>query len=285
MIEGDEKVQVNKNLPDIKAIDFVKGFINLFNLYMSVDTSNKIVYLENFNNFYLDSDLNFDVTERVELEKVEKSPPEMAGDYLFSWNLDNADAQGRSIYNYKYKTLLDYANESNEIDSGVFCSTEFDNFNAMEFVNNDFHEGDFIVKSTVSIPRLVSSENFNKMQNEIITDRTNFELRLLWFNGFYDQVETPIFYSSQSVWRLAAIAKFEFKNFKQLFFENYKSYLTLLAQGYELNLSVSVNGYVWNQMQINRPIVFDSVVYYIKSIEGYKPDGNGFTKLILFKCN
>ncbi|MCV5968602.1 hypothetical protein, partial [Lactococcus petauri] len=70
MLEGNEKVQVGENLPDIKAVDFVKSFINLFNLYMYVDTFNKVVYLENFNNFYLDSDLNFDVTERVELEKV-----------------------------------------------------------------------------------------------------------------------------------------------------------------------------------------------------------------------
>lgn len=285
MLEGNEKVQVGENLPDIKAVDFVKSFINLFNLYMYVDTFNKVVYLENFNNFYLDSDLNFDVTERVELEKVEKSPPEMAGDYLFSWNLDDADAQSQKVYDYKHKTLLDYANEFSEIDSVIFCSTEFDNFAAVDFTESTFEDGAFIVKSTVSLPILVSNENFNKMQNEILSDRTNFQMRLLWFDGFFDQVETPILYSSTSVYSLQGIAKFKFKSFKELFFENYKTYLTALVQGYELNLSVSINAYVWNQLQINRPVVFNNVIFYIKSIDGYKPDGDGFSKLILFKCS
>ena len=83
---------------------------------------------------------------------------------------------------------------------------------------------------------------------------------------------------------LVGIVNFSFRGFKELFFDYYKNYLNGLANGYELSLSLSLNEFLWNEMQINKPILYEKVVYCIKEIKGYRPDGKNLTKITLFRC-
>lgn len=287
---ANSDVDIAPNLPDVKCVDFVKSFVSLFNLYLNVDDINKTVYMDSFKDFYLGNDLAIDITERTQLDSLQTSPSDMASDYFFEWLADDKDSITQKIYNYTYKSKLDVANSLNTIDSGVFNSTEIQPFNALIRTTNDFNNAGYTSLSTVNLPRLVSDANQDNLSNEIITDRYNFKPRLLWFDGFDPNASIfgsslPIMHSGVNTTEpLAGVVKFKFRPFKELFFEYYKTYLDGLAAGYELSMSLSINEFLWNEMQLNKPVLYENVVYCIKEIKGYKPDGKNLSKITLFRC-
>jgi hypothetical protein len=246
--------------------------------------------MDSFKDFYLGNDLAVEITERTQLDSLQTSPSDMASDYFFEWLADDKDSITQKIYNYTYKSKLDVANSLNTIDSGVFNSTEIQPFNALIRTTNDFNNAGYTSLSTVNLPRLVSDANQDNFSNQLITDRYNFKPRLLWFDGFDPNASVfgsslPIMHSGVNTAEpLVGVVKFKFRPFKELFFEYYKTYLDGLAAGYELSMSLSINEFLWNELQLNKPVLYENVVYCIKEIKGYKPDGKNLSKITLFRC-
>lgn len=285
MVGTNPNVNIAPNLPDVSCLDFTKSLINLFNLYLNVDDLSKTVYIDSFKDFYLGNDLAIDITNRTQLESVEVAPSDMASSYLFQWIADDDDIITRKVYDYQYKSKIDVPELENIIDSGIFCSTEIVNFDGVTDANNNFLNPNYQSAWTIALPRLVSDANVDNLSNEIIEDRTNFKPRLLWFDSVEVAIPTPIMHSGVNTTQsLVGIVNFSFRGFKELFFDYYKNYLNGLANGYELSLSLSLNEFLWNEMQINKPILYEKVVYCIKEIKGYRPDGKNLTKITLFRC-
>jgi hypothetical protein len=285
MVGTNPNVNIAPNLPDVSCLDFTKSLVNLFNLYLNVDDLSKTVYIDSFKDFYLGNDLAVDITNRTQLESVEVAPSDMASSYLFQWIADDDDIITRKVYDYQYRSKIDVPELENIIDSGIFCSTEIVNFDGVTDANNDFLNPNYQSAWTIALPRLVSDANVDNLSNEILEDRTNFKPRLLWFDSVEVAIPTPIMHSGVNTTQsLVGIVNFSFRSFKELFFDYYKNYLNGLANGYELSLSLSLNEFLWNEMQINKPILYEKVVYCIKEIKGYRPDGKNLTKITLFRC-
>lgn len=63
---------LNRTLPDIKQLDFIKSFINIFNLYFSVNPDTKQINFENYNVFFGGDVAPIDITRKVDKNTVAK---------------------------------------------------------------------------------------------------------------------------------------------------------------------------------------------------------------------
>ena len=65
-----ENLQMAKFLPDMSQADFIKGIINMFNLYFIIDTNNRILQFETYNTFFRNTDDvdPYDITDKVDEE-------------------------------------------------------------------------------------------------------------------------------------------------------------------------------------------------------------------------
>jgi hypothetical protein len=63
-------LQMAKFLPDMSQSDFIKGIINMFNLYFIIDTNNRIIQFETYNTFFRNTDDvdPYDITDKVDEE-------------------------------------------------------------------------------------------------------------------------------------------------------------------------------------------------------------------------
>lgn len=62
------ELQVAKFLPDMSQADFLKGIINMFNLYFRIDTNNKIIEFETYNTYFRNTDEvdPYDITDKID---------------------------------------------------------------------------------------------------------------------------------------------------------------------------------------------------------------------------
>jgi hypothetical protein len=67
---GPIDLQMSKFLPDMSQADFLKGIINMFNLYFRIDVNNKIIEFETYNTYFRNTDEidPYDITEKLDLE-------------------------------------------------------------------------------------------------------------------------------------------------------------------------------------------------------------------------
>lgn len=63
-------LQLGKFLPDITQSEFIQSIINTFNLYIIVDTKNKIVSFETYNNLFSDNYNPYDITKLIDGKSV-----------------------------------------------------------------------------------------------------------------------------------------------------------------------------------------------------------------------
>lgn len=63
------KLQMAKFLPDMSQSEFLKGIMNMFNLYFRIDVNNKIIEFENYDTYfrYIDDIDAYDITSKVDL--------------------------------------------------------------------------------------------------------------------------------------------------------------------------------------------------------------------------
>lgn len=60
-------LQIAKFLPEMSQADFLKGIINMFNLYFKIDVNNKIIEFETYNTYFRNTDEidPYDITDKV----------------------------------------------------------------------------------------------------------------------------------------------------------------------------------------------------------------------------
>jgi len=64
-------LQIAKFLPDTTQAEFLKDVINMFNLYIKVDITNKVVMFETYNTLFGDSFNPYDITKRVDINTLQ----------------------------------------------------------------------------------------------------------------------------------------------------------------------------------------------------------------------
>lgn len=68
---GTVSIKPAKLLPEMKQSDFIKGIVNTFNLYFTIDIQNKIIKFEPYNTFFGDLYNPYDITDKVFFQDVD----------------------------------------------------------------------------------------------------------------------------------------------------------------------------------------------------------------------
>lgn len=288
-------MRVPNNLPDVKQIDFLKSFINLNNLFLEIDTVNKVVWIESINDFYQPNQTAYDITEKTNKTTFDILPPDVPKSYNFKWKVDSGDfatiIKG-SNYDVLYNTLVTGAQGEVVIDSGIFASTEFETFTVVQSntVSSPFINPSYQNLYQVSLPRMVSKDRYYDPPNTAGSAGFGYEPRLLYVRDFTVMSSMPITQRDDAGVRLyeqlPAFINLAFASplsYQNLYVLYYRDFYFNVSNGYECNCDVQINAYDYSQLRINRPVTYNGVIYFLKSINGFNPVNQTITKITLFK--
>lgn len=104
VVDGDT-MYISNYLPDMKASDFVRGIITMFNLYTSDPDVNSACVVEPLDEFYFDTDTFDDYTDKI--------------DYSKEYNVKPASNIEGKVYAYRWKADQDYYNELYRGKNGI----------------------------------------------------------------------------------------------------------------------------------------------------------------------
>lgn len=299
-------LKVAQNLPDISQIDYLKSFLSLFNLYLYIDEKAKVVYLEPGGEFFMPKSTAYDITEKTNRSTFVQSPPDISRIYKYVWKKDTSDEVTKRFggnYDLTFDTEVSQATGTAEIDSGIFASTELRPFAVIRSQNiNDFVNPNYVTINELRVPHMASADDLKTALNETRSPSYAYQPRLLQLDQvipfsndpndgmncvYFDLNNIPLGFQNQST-KLRWFIQLDF-NSNPLWAgqpytiplgwsgddglqnQYYKSYYYDLSKGYEAEAEVLMTAFDYRQMQINRPIMYDGVIFYLKEISGFDP--------------
>lgn len=172
-LQENHYVDMNRNLPDVLQIDFIKGLKQLFNLYFYTDVENRVVYIEPRDQFY--SSTAKDWTDKLDTKK------QITTSYI-------GDSYGKTI-RYRYKEdgsdgfVAQYEKQEKKVlashDESMankFSKDEIQDFENELFAPTYMESCEIIGLKTAKIPKLWASA-------DLPNKKTGFEPRILYYDG------------------------------------------------------------------------------------------------------
>lgn len=172
-LQENHFVEMNRNLPDVSQIDFLKGLKQLFNLYFYTDVENRTVYIETRDQFY--SSTAVDWTDKLDPKK------EITTNYI-------GESYGKTIrYRYKEDNKDGFVAQYEKQEKNVLAShdavlaNKFSQDEIQDFANELFaptymENCEIIGLKTAKMPKLWASP-------DLPNKKTGFEPRILYYDG------------------------------------------------------------------------------------------------------
>jgi len=109
VVNGSDPVllQPAKLLPEMKQLDFLKGLINMFNLYFTIDVANKIIHFEPWITYFTSGFNPYDITNKVDKESVVLSFEENSDPSIRFKESENRQIMGENAVTTGYTTEID----------------------------------------------------------------------------------------------------------------------------------------------------------------------------------
>ena len=114
-------ITLNRFIPDLKCSDFVKGIINMFNLYVSEPNEDGVIKIEPLQNYYEGEENWTDLLDHSKAINIKPSVNDSAKKYNFKFaedkdffNQDYFDKTGERYGDYTFESENEYS--SNEIN-------------------------------------------------------------------------------------------------------------------------------------------------------------------------
>ena len=187
-------VSLNKVLPCIKQIDFIKGLTEMFNLQWTVDEEKKIIYSEPYNDFY-GSGKVVDWTNKLDHQNWTDQfiINDLAKEVYYSYKDDGSDKIMDKINTYRGTELwsLHIANKERFKKDSVDLGTTIFSPTA-SFGNNGDHSFNGMWAGNPIIPVIWSDDcSGSWLHNENRPDRTyKYNIRILNYYGVSNNVNT-----------------------------------------------------------------------------------------------
>ena len=117
----NDTITLNRFIPDLKCSDFVKGIINMFNLYVSEPNEDGVIKIEPLQNYYEGEENWTDLLDHSKAINIKPSVNDSAKKYNFKFaedkdffNQDYFDKTGERYGDYTFESENEYS--SNEIN-------------------------------------------------------------------------------------------------------------------------------------------------------------------------
>lgn len=102
-------------LPDMTQAEFIKELLLMFNLYLSTDIQTKTIYIEPYDNFFLDNEYAYDLNNTLKDNTFSLTPIEEEDRNInISYAVDDSDG---GLLNQKFKQSLKYINKETSENS------------------------------------------------------------------------------------------------------------------------------------------------------------------------
>ena len=167
---GNEDISIADNLPDFSCKEFVKNFINLFNLRWSVDEKNKTVRFHTEKEFF-NNDIPYDITSRVDISTIQYLPANSPLNTIIGYTNDTNDYELNQITSECIEDVnqaSEYGNKSFTDNLNIYATNTQSYksiFSATKFVNGNLYDcTDFntITKTNVTIANPITGGTFLK---------------------------------------------------------------------------------------------------------------------------
>jgi hypothetical protein len=70
-----DSLNLNKLLPDIDCLEFLKSFVTVFNLYLNIDKDNRQITFETYKTLFNSYNTPYDITKKVDAKSIQVSAP------------------------------------------------------------------------------------------------------------------------------------------------------------------------------------------------------------------
>lgn len=197
-IDSTDEFVVQKNLPLMNQLDFVKNMISLYNLFFYVDEPKKLIIFEPQNNFYSPKQNAYSLRGKYKLiEQVTN-----VNNFLFQYKNDDSDylTNGDTDQNYTKEMILRIRNENQEILTS-FSKTELQNYLLLENTSvapvdpaptyfQNFQRPIFFplvnggVRQSINIPQISNEDSYNSLQSDVYDDPPMPSFKSLVDEGF-----------------------------------------------------------------------------------------------------
>ena len=170
--EDGSEVNIARYVPKMKASDFVKGMINMFNLYVSDPDTDGVIKIEPLDDFYQDTDVFDDWSSKIDYSKPIKITP--------AQSLIDA-----SLYTYDFEEDSDYLNN-------LYKATYQENYGSYNYQTSDgLSKGvkNFKLPFAVSIPQEMATDfimpRVVKISESGVVTAHSGKPRIFLYNGLY----------------------------------------------------------------------------------------------------
>lgn len=316
--EEDFDVELNpaKFLPDVGVTEFITSFVKLYNLYISVDETNKIVSVDVYDNYFLPQQTAVDLSDRCNIDNLEAEKFRNFKEVEFKYQANEEEVLGNpKTYDFTYRSDSRYATDKKEIE--VLFTPSF-NRNYLYWYDN-------VNTIELTIPTLTDgSDVYDKVLFDLYTgdsepNSLDVGVRLLRWNPLIATVAQ----ASISADRLIvgdgtdaggaggtqpAQGKFNYNYYNYLnvgfwpratteqslafsslggntgLFRNYYEQQFIdREKSIKVTIPVFLTAKDVESTNLRRPVVIDGNLFYLLTIDGFNPASEDTTDLILYK--
>jgi hypothetical protein len=165
---GYEDISLSDNLPEISCRDFIKNFVNTFNLRFH--TQGKTIKFLTDKEFY-NNDIPYDITQRVADNSIKYTPSNIQKNIMIGYTNDELDAELTIVVSEcvsDVNQVSKYANKMFNENPNIYSSgtSEYLNgFSATKFIEADLSgcvDYNTITKTLITIPNPITGDLFTK---------------------------------------------------------------------------------------------------------------------------
>jgi hypothetical protein len=165
---GYEDISLSDNLPEISCRDFIKNFVNTFNLRFH--TQGKIIKFLTDKEFY-NNDIPYDITQRVADNSIKYTPSNIQKNIMIGYTNDELDAELTIVVSECVSDVNQVSKNANKMfneNPNIYSSgtSEYLNgFSATKFIEADLSgcvDYNTITKTLITIPNPITGDLFTK---------------------------------------------------------------------------------------------------------------------------
>ena len=288
----DIDLNLTNNFPEISQLDYIKSWINRYNLLISADYQNKVINFEPFRRYFLDNNFAIDLTNKVNTNyfEPETEPVKLPKIVNFKYNNDINDAMLKIDKDYgNLKIASDNIYNENEKDiSLLFSATKMRDFDIVA-------PGYSVSASTISLPSIANDDNYNSLELSAVTWSFAGQPRLLKLTGQYatDLSGNTIYIRVGD--NDSKILLSEFENETQgklslsydgdngLYANYFEDYYSQLGDSFIINLDSKINPEDFSKMNTNVPITINGQSYILNQIKNFDSTSESSVEISLIK--
>jgi hypothetical protein len=266
LVPAYRTLEIGRSLPNISQQDFIRGLMNMFNLYTVVDVDNRVINFKTGANFYKNTGVYNDITEFIDFSNYTITPKGLPKQFRLSYTDDPNDKNDNSLDLTILKQNKDIYSEPENIIQLPFALTKMHPF---------LTGGE--VGSLVNLP-FIYDPTFTS-QNTWDTS-FNYVPRFFIYQGLGTVRNNFISGSYQPLVSICSIpnigAGVLYNSFYNPLFGDYNT-----KEAVEININMDIE--LYKRLRLDIPVMINGILYNIERKSNFAPLKNAFTKLILIR--